>query len=136
MANHTYSHPVITQIPPDELQEEVVKAHRIITEAIQQQPAMLFRPPTGEINKETAKVIAATGYKTLALYDVTTLDWNSDHDAQYILNGVLKQTTNGSVILLHMLDGLHTLEALPKVIDQLKQRGYSFVLLDELYGMK
>lgn len=136
VANHTYSHPVITQIPPDELQEEVVKAHRIITEAIQQQPAMLFRPPTGEINKETAKVIAATGYKTLALYDVTTLDWNSDHDAQYILNGVLKQTTNGSVILLHMLDGLHTLEALPKVIDQLKQRGYSFVLLDELYGMK
>lgn len=76
-------------------------------------------------------MIAATGYKTLALYDVTTLDWNSDHDAQYILNGVLKQTTNGSVILLHMLDGLHTLEALPKVIDQLKQRGYSFVLLDE-----
>lgn len=136
VANHTYSHPVITTISPDELQEEVVKAHRIITEAIQQQPAMLFRPPTGEINEKTAKVVAATGYKTIAMYDVTTLDWNPDHDAQHIVDGILKKKSNGSVILLHMLDGIHTLEALPQVIEQLKQQGYSFLLLDELYAMR
>ncbi|TQR30147.1 polysaccharide deacetylase family protein [Brevibacillus brevis] len=132
VANHSYSHPVITTLTTEELQKDVVKAHQVITEAIQQQPVMLFRPPTGVVDDHTAKVIAATGYKVIALYDVTTLDWDNKNSAQDIVNGVMSKTKNGSVILLHMLDDIHTIEALPIVLESLKSKGYTFVKMDDM----
>ncbi|WP_421923940.1 polysaccharide deacetylase family protein [Paenibacillus luteus] len=132
IANHTYSHPVITKLTPEELQDEIVKAHKIITEAIQQKPVMLFRPPTGEIDDEGARIVAATGYKSIAMYDVTVFDWNSANDADHIVNGIMEQTVNGSVILLHMLDDIHTIEALPVAIEKLKSKGYKFVPMSHM----
>ncbi|MDF2679824.1 MAG: hypothetical protein K0R47_1014 [Brevibacillus sp.] len=132
VANHSYSHPVVTTLSPEQLQQDLVKAHRVITEAIQQQPVMLFRPPTGVVNDETGKVIAAVGYKDIAMYDVTTLDWDSKHSADDIVNGIMKQTKNGSIILLHMLDDIHTIEALPTAIESLKRKGFTFVKMADL----
>jgi Predicted xylanase/chitin deacetylase len=129
VANHSYSHPVVTTLSAEQLQDEVVKAHQVITEAIQQKPTMLFRPPTGEIDDHTAKVIAAAGYPNIALYDVTALDWDVNNSAADIVNSIMEQTENGSVILLHMLDDIHTLEALPTVIEKLQAQGYSFVTM-------
>ncbi|MEJ8545252.1 polysaccharide deacetylase family protein [Brevibacillus borstelensis] len=136
VANHTYSHPVITEMPPDKLQWEVVEAHRVITEAIQQQPTMLFRPPTGEINEQAGKAVASAGYPIIAMYDVTTLDWDVKNSAQDIVNGIMTKTKPGSVILLHMLDDIHTIEALPTAIEGLKKKGYTFVKMADLIGMK
>lgn len=132
VANHTYSHPVVTTLTPEELQEDVVKAHQVITEAIQEQPVMLFRPPTGVIDDLRAKAIAATGYPIMAMYDVTTLDWDTSNTANDIVNGIMTKTEEGSVILLHMLDGLHTIEALPRVLTGLKDKGYTFVKMADM----
>ena len=127
VANHSYSHPVVTSLTPEELQQDVVKAHQVITEAIQQQPVMLFRPPTCVVDDERAKALAAAGYPAIAMYDVTTLDWDISNSADDIVNGVMTKTQKGSVILLHMLDDIHTIEALPRVIEGLKNKGYTFV---------
>lgn len=135
IANHSYSHPVVTTLSADDLQKDVVKAYQVIMEAIQQQPTMLFRPPTGEIDAHTAEVIAAVGYPNIALYDVTALDWDSNNSANDIVNSIMKQTEKGSVILLHMLDDIHTLEALPVVIEKLKSEGYTFVKMADLIGL-
>lgn len=135
VANHTYSHPVVTELSPRELQEDIVKAHQVITEAIQQQPTMLFRPPTGVVDDTTAKAIAAVGYPNIAIYEVTTLDWDSKNSADDIIKSVMKQTTGGSIILLHMLDNIHTIEALPTVIEQLKKKGFVFVKMADLIGL-
>ncbi|WP_237690929.1 polysaccharide deacetylase family protein [Paenibacillus caui] len=132
VANHSYSHPVVTSLTPKELQEDIVRAHQVITEAIQEQPVMLFRPPTGVVDDERAKAIAAAGYPVIAMYDVTTLDWDAANSADDIINGVMKQTKQGSVILLHMLDDIHTIEALPTVLDDLKKRGFTFVKMADL----
>lgn len=132
VANHSYTHPVVTSLTPEELQEDLVKAHQVITEAIQQQPVMLFRPPTGVVDDEHAKAIAAVGYPQIAMYDVTALDWKESNSAGDIVNTIMDRTENGSVILLHMLDGIHTIEALPRVIDKLEAKGYTFVKMADL----
>lgn len=132
VANHTYTHPVVTSLTAEELQEEIVKGHEVLTEAIQQQPLMLFRPPTGAIDAQSAQVIAATGYEHIAMYDVTAMDWDVSHSADDIVNMVMDQTENGSIILLHILDGIHSVEALPRIIDQLRAKGYTFVSLVDL----
>lgn len=135
VANHSYSHPVVTTLSAEDLQKDVVKAYQVIMEAIQQKPTMLFRPPTGEIDDHTAKAIAAVGYPDIALYDVTALDWDVENNAADIVDSIMKQTDNGSVILLHMLDDIHTLEALPIVIEKLQDQGYTFVTMSNLIGL-
>lgn len=132
VANHSYAHQVVTTLTPEQLQEDVVKAHQVITEAIQEQPLMLYRPPTGVVDDATAEIIAATGYPRIAMYDVTTLDWDVKNSADDIVNGIMKRTQNGSVILLHILDGIHTAEALPTVLERLKEKGYTFVKMKDL----
>lgn len=132
IANHTFSHPVVTTITPEQLQEEIVKAHQALTEAVQQPPVMMFRPPTGAIDDKAARIVAATGYETIAMYDVTVLDWDARNDAETLTRGVLEQAKDGSVILLHMLDDIHTLEALPDIIDGLRAKGYRFVKMSEM----
>ncbi len=136
VANHTYTHPVITTLTPEQLQEDVVKAHQVITEAIQQKPTMLFRPPTGEIDDKSAKIVSAIGLPNIALYNVTTLDWNSDNSAEDIVNKIMEKTDKGSVILLHMLDDIHTIEALPTVLESLRKSGFTFVKMAELVGLQ
>ncbi len=132
IANHTYTHPVITNLTANQIQEEIIKAHHVITEAIQAKPSMLFRPPTGAYDEASAKAAAATGYNLLAMYDVTTYDWDASNDAASITKIVLDETKDGSVILLHMLDDIHTIEALPTIIEQLQKQGFEFVTFSDL----
>ncbi|WP_312114199.1 polysaccharide deacetylase family protein [Brevibacillus reuszeri] len=134
VGNHTYSHPVNTKITPEQLQEEIVKAHRVITEAIQEKPTMYFRPPTGEFDERTLRAVSATGYHTVAIYDVTPSDFVKSNSADDIVAAIMEQTKNGSVILLHLLDDIHTVEALPTVIDKLRSKGYTFVRMTDMFG--
>ncbi|ARF17539.1 chitin deacetylase [Sporosarcina sp. P3] len=136
VASHSYGHEIVTEMTPEELQEDLVKAHKIITEAIQAKPTMLFRPATGEIDENTAKIAMATGYKSIALYDVTPFDWDTANDADEILKRVVNKRGDGSVIVLHILDGTQTIEALPKVIHTLRDQGYTFKHMTELMRMK
>ncbi|PIC78735.1 chitin deacetylase [Sporosarcina sp. P18a] len=136
VASHSYGHEVVTKITPEELQEDLVKAHKVITEAIQAKPTMLFRPATGEIDEKTAKIVMATGYKSIALYDITPFDWDIENDADEIVKRIINKRGDGSVIVLHILDGTHTIEALPKVIHTLREEGYTFKHMTELMRMK
>ncbi|QHT58992.1 polysaccharide deacetylase family protein [Paenibacillus lycopersici] len=135
VGNHTYSHPVITTITPAQIQQEIVKAHKIITEAIQQQPTMLFRPPTGVVDESTLKVVGATGYRNIANFDVDPVDFNRSRTSAQILQTVKEDTKNGSVVLLHMLDDTQTIQALPSIITTLRGQGYTFVRMSELMGL-
>lgn len=132
VGNHTYSHPELANLTPEQLQNEVVKAHQVITEAIQEKPAMIFRPPTGNITSEAAKIISATGYHDIVNFDVDPKDWDRSRSAAQITQSIMEQTKSGSIILLHMLDDLHTIEALPAVIEKLEQQGYTFVRASDL----
>ncbi|WP_312116949.1 polysaccharide deacetylase family protein [Brevibacillus reuszeri] len=132
VANHSYSHPINTQITTEQLQQEIVKAHQIITEAIQQKPTMYYRPPAGAVNEQVLKAIAATGYETVALFDVIPSDHDKSKTADDIVKTVLGQTKSGSIILLHMLDDISTVEALPRIIEGLQEQGYTLVKMTEL----
>lgn len=134
IANHTYSHPVITKVSADEVQKEVVKCHRVLTEAIQHEPTLYFRPPTGEINEKAAKAIASSGYADIVLYDLSPQDWNPNKTREEIINYVFRNVRPGSVILLHLTDGLPTPHILPTILAGLQTRGYQFITMSEAFG--
>ena len=131
VANHSHSHLDSTTLSTEELQEDVYKAHKIITEAIQEQPTLYFRPPFGKIDDESAKAIAAMGFEALGMYDVSSYDWNDDYTKEDVINRVMTNVQPGSVIVMHILNDIHTPAVLPDVIEALQDEGYEFVLTSE-----
>jgi len=126
VASHSYNHLDVTTMTPEELQEDVVMAHRALTYALQEEPLLYFRPNKGLINEESAKVIAATGVKSIAMYDIASFDWNLEYTVSDIYNRVMSRVGPGKVIVMHVLDGTKTVEALPVIIEKLQKDGYSF----------
>lgn len=126
VASHSYYHRNITEMTPEELQEDIVKTHRALTYALQQSPLLYFRPAQGVIDEKSAKVVTATGMKAIALYDIASFDWKTDYTVQDIYNRIMERVAPGKIIVMHVLDGTETVNALPLVIEQLQQQGYTF----------
>ena len=58
------------------------------------------------------------------------MDWR-DLSASDIAMRVINNVKSGSIILMHN-NGLHTAEAVPIILETLKNRGYSFVPIGEI----
>lgn len=64
------------------------------------------------------------------LWDVDSRDWESQNTAS-ICSVVLPNVKDGSIILMH--DGYRaTVEALRRIVKELKEEGYTFVTVREL----
>ena len=80
---------------------------------------MLIRPATGEIDEESAKVMAAAGYPLIALFDVTAWDWDVIIKLKISCGKLRRRQSEEVFVLLHILDDTHTIEALPIVIEEI-----------------
>ena len=89
----------------------------------------LFRPPFGDYNDRLIQTAEEAGLYTIQ-WDVDSLDWK-DLSAQEIAMRVIGRVQKGSIILCHN-NGAHTAEALPVILDTLKNSGYTFVPVGEL----
>lgn len=136
VANHTYNHKVVTGISPEELQQEVVKCHQILSQALGQSPKLYFRPPTGVIDDESAKAIAACGYKTIVMYDISPRDFKSETSIDDIVRETLSTVVPGSNVVLHLQDDMKTAKALDIVINQLKIKDYKLVTVSKLFNLE
>ena len=96
----------------------------------------LFRFPGGCYNKEDIKTVKESG-DIIVHWDVVGSD-GFNENAKSIVSNVVKNTQNGSIIVLH-LNGAptapKTAEALPEIISILKKNGYEFVKVNELLGL-
>lgn len=126
VASHSYYHLDVTKMTPEDLQADLVKAHQALTYALQEPPLLYFRPAQGIMDERTAKIITVAGIKTIAMYDIASFDWNLDYSAQDIYDRVISRVAPGKVIVMHILDGTNTVEALPLIIEKLLEDGYSF----------
>ncbi|WP_257008173.1 polysaccharide deacetylase family protein [Bacillus sp. FJAT-45350] len=134
IANHTWNHPLIPNIGTDKLIEEVRSTQQIMAKTVGRQPDII-RPPFGAFTKSDAIVLNQMGMRII-MWSVDTLDW-SGLSGDEIVNIVHKDVTPGGIILQHnfqsdarLLDG--TIDALPRIIDELREKGYKFVTVQTL----
>ena len=79
-------------------------------------------------NKKYTPVLLVTMFPVL--WDVDTLDWKSKN-VDCIMSLVRSQVKDGSIILMH--DGYQTsVDAAVQIMDELLERGYEFVTVDQL----
>lgn len=139
LANHSYSHPSfsgycygLAQMPPENKQDEVAKTQLLLFNLTQKQNT-LFRFPGGCYSPEDITLLNKNGLTGIQ-WDVVGDDgFNENKDV--IINNVVSTVQNGSIIVMHMNGAPNdpkTAEALPIIIQTLKDRGYEFVTVTEL----
>ncbi|MER7575561.1 polysaccharide deacetylase family protein [Streptomyces sp. NPDC126514] len=118
VANHSYTHPHLTQLSQAQIDSELSRTQQAIANAGGGTP-VLFRPPYGETNA-TVKAVAAKYGLTEVIWDVDSQDWNgAGTDAIVAAAGRL---TNGQVMLMHDWSA-NTLAAIPRIAQGLAARG-------------
>lgn len=128
VANHTYNHYRLIGLDRKTVEDELTQGSEAIRRAVGQ-PSRLFRPPGGEYDRAVTDVA-----RRLKLIMVLWTDDPGDYaltSSELVSTRLDSELSNGGIILLH--DGIPaTLEALPKIIDKWKRKGYRFVTCSEM----
>lgn len=132
LGNHSFSHPRFVLKSFSFINMEIQKTNRLIRKS-GYTGEITFRPPFGK------KLFALPRY--LQIYSMKTITWDVEPDtympgdAGGITAYTLEHTKPGSIILLHPFCVLRCSadrEALPQIIDGLRDRGYTFLTVTEL----
>lgn len=132
VASHTYNHLDLDTLSEDEIKEELIKSHEVISSAIGKEAKRYLRPPRGILNEEIANVVANCNYSAVIMYGPSAMDWDVSKTAEEITDYMLTHIYNGAILLLHILDEIATPEALPNILEGLLDQGYEFVTISEL----
>ena len=147
VGSHTYTHPNLAEATPRETALQL-NANQRLFQAYTGHSLRLFRAPYfGDAEPTTADEIVPVaeaqrhGYLSVGLH-VDPGDWKrpgADEIVQRTLDGVARARPDYSaqVVLLHDAGGdrAQTVAALPRLIDELRARGYRFVPISTLAGL-
>ena len=118
----------MAQMTAEQIKEEYKKCDDAITGITGVRPSF-FRPPYLNLSQ--------TMYDNINVPFVCGCgcnDWEDDKDANYRYEHMLEYAHNGTIFLLHVMDGNKaTLEAVDRAIPVLKEQGYEFVNLPDLF---
>lgn len=132
IGNHTWGHPDVTRISNDKLKEELDKVKFEVEKLTGQKEMRFLRTPRGIFNDRTLAYSKELGY-TNVFWSIAYKDWDTKDQKgwQYAYEKVMGQLHPGAVILLHSVSKDNA-EALGKIIDDARQKGYEFKSLDQL----
>ncbi|OKI98172.1 deacetylase [Streptomyces sp. CB02058] len=128
VANHTWSHEILTDRKPDEIRAELKRTQDAIA-AITGTKPRLMRPPQGRTDDTVSEISKELGLSQI-LWSTTAKDF-STNDSALIRKRTLDQAGRDGIILLHdIYKG--TVPAVPGIIDALREDGYTFVTVPQL----
>ncbi len=129
IANHTYSHYILTNYNTKTIQSQINQTNQAVKNITGIAPT-LVRAPGGSIN---STVKANVGYP-LIQWSVDTLDWKY-RNADSVVKSVKNNTKDGSIILMHDLYA-STAQATKTIVPWLKSQGYQMVTVTELLQIR
>ncbi|MFM9448810.1 polysaccharide deacetylase family protein [Streptomyces acidiscabies] len=118
VANHSYTHPHLTQLPQAQVDSELSRTQQAIANAGGGTPR-LFRPPYGETNATVQAVAAKYGLRQI-IWDVDSQDWNNASTDAIV--AAVGRLSNGQIILMHDWPA-NTRAAIPRIARNLASRG-------------
>jgi peptidoglycan/xylan/chitin deacetylase (PgdA/CDA1 family) len=136
VANHTFTHPVMSLKSATAIHNELSDCHAALKDAIGEH-SNLFRPPFGARRPAVLRIARELGLEPV-MWNVTGYDWNAP-PAATIERKCASQIRGGDVILLH--DGGHkqmgadrsqTVSATCSLIKRYKAEGYEFVTVVQM----
>jgi len=151
IGNHTFTHPNVAEISHGRAVLEM-ESTRLLIECITGHSTILFRAPYNadfepEKMEELLPVAIARTKNYLDVGEsIDPLDWEPGTSADSIVARVIRRKEelnaadlSGNIILLHDAGGESrkaTVEALPRIIDYFRERGYTFTTIADLLQKK
>ncbi len=128
VGSHGFSHALLPKMSDAEIATEIDQTNRLL-ESVVNVRAVLFRPPYGSQNTKVLAAVEAHRMKSV-MWNVDSKDW-ADPIAKSIANRVIgdARKLNHGIILLHDIHE-RTIDALPLIIETLKNDGYQFFAWD------
>lgn len=135
--NHSDQHLFyLSWLPPDRIRQEIVAAQEAIYRITGRYPSF-FRSPLGWVSND---LVAVCRELKLPIINGSVKASDVSHPGtEYIIRTVLDKTRGGAIIILHDAGGVgeyrdrsQTLEALPIIIQNMKEQGYEFVTIREM----
>lgn len=135
VGNHTMTHPDFNKsaMTPKAIMEQLKGTNDLIAEYIMKEPVRTMRPPYGNTPKKLVDACMELGLN-IVCWDVDTDDWRRQTDAKAMVDNIMKNVTDGSIILMHDKHQ-KTYDTTEQVIDMIREKGYEFVTVSELLGL-
>lgn len=131
IANHSKTHVDMTKLSPEEIKAEITFTSEKIKEITGEMPKF-FRPPYIWVNETMIEQIDLP-----FICGLGGRDWEPDVPAEERARLILEQVEDGSIILLHDLEGnTPTVKALDIIIPKLQEEGYECVTISEIFKEK
>lgn len=128
IGTHSNTHPFMSKLSEAQIRTELQLSMDYITN-ITGKPVTLFRPPYGDYNDLLVNTCDSMNLKTIQ-WTVDSLDWKGLNTSQ-MLARINKDIAGGGIVLFHN-NSEHIVEALPTIIDTLKEQGYEFTTVSDL----
>lgn len=129
IGNHSYNHKWLTKLKEKDLKEQITQTQDVIHSVTGFTPT-LIRPTYGSISSKLRKQIPLE----IVMWTVDTSDWKYK-SVNRIVKEATKNTKDLDIILMHDTHQ-RTVEALKKIIPELKKQGFQFVTVSELDEIK
>ncbi len=131
IGNHTYNHLKGWKTHnSDYIRNTKACEAAIVKHSEGQIDSRLFRPPYGKIKPSQSRALRKQGYKII-MWDVISMDFDKNSTPEKCLQNVIENVEQGSIIVCHdSVKAFGNLEyLLPKVIQNLQERGFRFEVL-------
>jgi len=131
IGNHSYSHPMLDQIPLEEARVEIEKTDALLREVVGVE-TKLVRPPAGALNHELAAMLICMGYE-IALWSpmVPIYDW-AGPDAAAICRRILSNVGDENTVLVFHDRVEFVPDVLDTIIPVLRDKGFTFVTMSQM----
>ncbi len=131
IGNHTYSHPDLTKVTDQQIVEQLERTEQLVKETTGTSTKPYFRPPYGARNRRVLEVAAGAGYKSVYWSADSWDAFKKGIEAAEINQRVQDRAKAGAIVLMHC-GSWPTVDVLPTMIDQLRDKGLEPVKVSEL----
>lgn len=131
LGNHSYSHPVLTDLDEQQVRLELQKTSDICQELTGQRAFPWLRPPYGALDERVRTIALDEGYRLIMRDAVDGGHWPGQTTGDRIVQRTLDNAYDGASIAYH-INNPTTVQVLPDIIRKLREADFEFVRLSDL----
>lgn len=133
VANHTYSHPNMSNISSlIAFQKELEDLEKIYEDITGQKMTKIYRPPQGKYSVDNLEMGKELGYKTF-FWSLAYVDWYNDKQPtkEEAFKKLIGRIHPGAIVLLHSTSKTNS-EILDELLMRWEEMGYTFGCLEDI----
>ncbi len=130
LESHTVSHPYLTSLSDSQVLYQLNRSREIIKNTVGTTTTLL-RPPYGDTSDRVQRLVGQAGYRYMVMWSIDTDDYKSATTSSDVVRRAVAGASTNGILLLHPSHN-KVVEALPRILSQLRDQGYIFTTVNAM----